>query len=60
MTDVTTPEQFKAEMEEIVQKTDGDPHDVHVVMDATLCRVLTELGYGDGVAIFEKQDKWYE
>jgi len=32
----------------------------HSDMDEIMCRLLRELGYGKGVDIFEKAERWYE
>lgn len=31
----------------------------HVLADELMCKLLRELGYGEGVDIFEQMDKWY-
>lgn len=43
-----------------------DPHEFyereevcHCEMDDLMCQVLTELGYGDGVKVFDETPKWY-
>ena len=36
-----------------------DTEGAHGRADDLLCEVLRHLGYGEGVAIFEKMDKWY-
>ena len=56
---MTTPEQFKEEMQKIRNDFRGDREEIHIRMDNALCRVLVELGYGKGVKIFNDQDKWY-
>ena len=56
---MTTPEQFRDEMQKIREEIGGDVEVAHACMDDVLCRVLMELGYRDGVAIFDEQDKWY-
>ena len=55
----TTPEQFREEMLELGKSFGGDREDVHFEQDRAMCRMLAELGYGAGVDIFLKQDKWY-
>jgi hypothetical protein len=57
---ITTPEQFRDDMQKIRKEVGGDEVIAHIRMDEVLCRVLVELGYRDGVAIFDKQAKWYE
>ena len=53
-----TPEQFAADMREIA-KFDADPEGAHSMADDLLCKLLTELGYAEGVKVFEDMDKWY-
>lgn len=31
----------------------------HIFADELMCKLLRELGYGEGIDIFEKMDKWY-
>lgn len=54
-----TPEEFSKEMQAIVDKKDT-PDCQHANLDDLMCKALLELGYGDGVSIFEKAEKWYE
>jgi hypothetical protein len=56
---MTTPEQFRDKMQKIREEVGGDAEVAHARMDEVLCHVLVELGYRDGVAIFENQAKWY-
>jgi len=56
---ITTPERFKEEMQKIKTEIGGDEEAAHAKMDRLMSRVLVELGYYDGVKIFEEQDKWY-
>ena len=37
----------------------GDPEMFHIKADQLLCEILTDLGYGDVVAIFNDMEKWY-
>ena len=55
----TTPEEFKSEIEEIIELTGESKENCHRHMDDLMCRVLTELGYGESVVLFKKQPKWY-
>ena len=50
----TPPDEFAAEMREC---SGSDEEVAHGMMDDIMCRVLRELGYGDGVDVFDKQDK---
>lgn len=55
----TTPEEFAAQMQEIRNTVGGDEEAAHSEMDSLMAKVLVELGYRDGIAIFDKQEKWY-
>lgn len=55
----TTPDQFRSQMQKIREELGGDEEVAHARMDDLMCRVLVELGYRDGVGIFDKQEKWY-
>lgn len=46
----TTPEEFEEQMKKIIDE--NDPEEAHDLADELLCKVLTELGYGDGVNQF--------
>jgi hypothetical protein len=52
-----TPDEFKARMEEVLLV--GSCEYRHEDADDLMCEVLRSLGYGDGVDIFEKMEKWY-
>ncbi len=56
---VLTPDQFTAAMKRLYDETGGDEEGFHSRADALLCEMLTELGYGEGIKIFEDADKWY-
>jgi hypothetical protein len=56
---MTTPEQFRDEMQKIREELGRDKEAAHARMDDVMCRVLAELGYRDGVAVFDEQSKWY-
>ena len=55
----TTPEEFKSEIEEIIELTGESKENCHRHMDNLMCRVLTELGYGESIVLFKNQPKWY-
>ena len=38
---------------------DGCEECDHIEADRLMCEVLKELGYGDGVKLFEELHKWY-
>lgn len=61
-----TPEEFKDEMcklrDEMIQDGYGkylDKETRHFNMDMLMVKTLRDLGYGEGVDIFVKTDKWY-
>ena len=57
-----TPEEFAKRMQGI-KELYSDFHDTderHVAMDDLMCELLRELGYGDGIDIFDNTSKWYE
>lgn len=53
-----TPEEFKRKMQEICSNTD-DREAMHGEADDLLCNMLIQLGYGDGVRVYEQTPKWY-
>ena len=54
--EMTTPEEFAEKMEKL---SELDTERRHIEMDGLMCVLLTELGYGEGVEIFEGCCKWY-
>lgn len=50
---------FANEMRRIKRQCKDYPETTHVMMDECMCRLLRELGYGEGVDIFEDTGKWY-
>lgn len=54
-----TPEKFADKMNAIFNEYFNDEERRHIAMDNLMCEVLRELGYGDGIDIFENADKWY-
>lgn len=68
--DVTmTPEEFKTHMQKIsknimeLDDLDTDMpsmiEDAHIKADELMCEILTDLGYGEGIEIFKKMEKYY-
>ena len=55
----TTPNQFRNEMRRIFKEEGADYEIAHAKMDNLMAKVLVELGYRDGIAVFDKQEKWY-
>lgn len=54
-----TPKKFKQEMERISKLYKGDQEAVHSHMDRLMCSTLRELGYDEGIDIFDAEPKWY-
>lgn len=54
-----TPQEFKEKMEKIRSDMGGDPEIAHGEMDDLIAQTLSDLGYEDGIAIFNEQTKWY-
>lgn len=52
-----TPEEFKNRMLEISDNYDEEM--AHIYADGLMCDLLRELGYGEGVDVFEDMPKWY-
>ena len=52
-----TKEEFKERMQAIADKRDTEGG--HIEADDLMCELLKDLGYGEGVDIFEKMNKWY-
>lgn len=48
---------FANEMRRIERNSDTEMAHIHA--DELMCELLRELGYGEGVDIFEKMSKWY-
>ena len=42
-----------------IKKTSHCKESRHVWMDEVMCKLLRQLGYGEGIDIFENTDKWY-
>lgn len=53
------PGLFKAKMAGLKSKYLGDPEAFHAKADQLLCQVLTDLGYEEGVKIYNSSTKWY-
>lgn len=52
-----TPEKFKEAME--ILSSEDDTEYRHINADILMCGILRDLGYGEGVKIFERWEKWY-
>lgn len=55
---MTLSEKCLAAFSEAKNEHGGDTEVLHGIYDAILCELLTELGYADVVAEFEKLEKW--
>ena len=51
-----SPLEFKEKMKEIAKFEEEG----HRPADKLMCEVLKELGFKEGIEIFENMDKWYE
>ena len=58
-TAVTTPEEFLNKMLELKAKRKSDPELLHEEANDLLCAMLRELGYGEGVDVYDSMEKWY-
>jgi len=54
-----TPKEFKEKMQKIYPTEGYDEEGAHGDADDLMCAALKELGYGDGVKIFENALRWY-
>lgn len=54
-----TPHEFWESMYEIKINPDLYEETRHIMMDDIMCSLLRELGYGEGVDVFEDTGKWY-
>ena len=53
-----SPEEFAEKMKTIFH--DGyDVENAHADADDLMCEMLIQFGYGEGVDIFDKVEKWY-
>lgn len=55
--EVITPRDFYTEMVRIAFTENQEMG--HILADELMCSILTQLGYGDGVKLFEEMEKWY-
>lgn len=64
-----TPEEFKNKMDQISKnvmelndQNENMPQMIemaHIQADRLMCEVLTDLGYGEGIELFKKMEKYY-
>ena len=52
-----TPEEFERRMKEIAKERNAD--DRHYKADCLMTDLLKELGYGDGIKVYDEFDKYY-
>ena len=53
-----TPEEFYDKMVSL-RVDDGDVEMSHSNMDELMAQVLTSLGYGKGIDVWDSSSKWY-
>lgn len=56
---MTTPEEFAKQMVDLRERYRGDAEAFHAKADNLICAVLSELGYHEGVKVFEEEERWY-
>lgn len=56
MEDRMSAEEFASRMRRAAKE---DPETGHILMDDLMCTVLDQLGYGEGVDVFEGSKRWY-
>lgn len=52
-------EEFKSKMKLLQELSDEDIESAHIKADALLCNQLSELGYSEGIEIFQCMKKYY-
>ena len=52
-----TPEQLLDAMQRLEEWGDNEMR--HIKADDLMCAVLSDLGYGEAVAVFNRMGKWY-
>lgn len=53
-----SPQAFAEQVKRIIDEAGDDYERSHLELDALLCRVLEQNGYGDGVKVYQKAPKW--
>lgn len=51
-----SPKEFKDEMERLSHL---DTERRHIEMDNCMAKLLTDMGYGEGIEIFNSVSRWY-
>ena len=55
-----SPYEFFEEMKLISYEANHhDAEGPHAMADQLMCEILTELGYGEGIKLFEDMRRWY-
>lgn len=56
-----TPKEFKEEMQKLEELYGNgkDEEEFHIEADHLICKVMANLGYYDGIRIFERNSKWW-
>ena len=54
-----SPLEFAVEMSKIKLECGGDEEVAHLTMDDLMTEQLKQLGYSEGVAVFDSPGKWY-
>lgn len=57
--DVISPQEFKHVMKITKRRYKDDPEECHMHMDSIMGTMLEDLGYGEGVKVFDSVMKWY-
>jgi len=56
---VMTPQEFADKIRAIEETHGGDNEAMHSEADDLMCKLLREMGYGEGIAIYEEWTRWY-
>ena len=56
---VMTPEEFQIRMLKLHDNDDIDIEERHILMDKLMCDLLIDLGYWEGIHIFNNTEMWY-
>lgn len=51
--------QFAEFMQKLADKSEDDPEAIRIEIDDLMCEALKELGYEEGIRIFERAIKYY-
>lgn len=54
---VMTPEEFQIRMRKLHDNDDIEER--HILMDQLMCELLIDLGYWEGIYIFNNTEMWY-